>query len=393
MFRLPKWTALVAGAGFGIGLVWLCPPVASRYTASAHVIGTAALDGQLNAWCQAIIRARNPGTGPLSSKLHHPTGDKDNLEIEIATRDRDYSLAVVTDLVDRIRDAGGPSIQVVSPPVVQSEPSFLSLLLGLSVGLLAGAAVHEHLTRGLAILLLSTVASAQSFDVATIKPSAASKGAGDLRATSGTLTIRNLPLQTIIATAFGLADYQVAGPAWLKEERFDLAAKTLAPAADKDDLVPLLQPVLADRFHLAFHRETKELPAFVLVVAKSGPKLEPAADNASGDVPFKKLHKPGAAQIRSGRLTMTQFADLLGRRLGHPVHDSTGLEGSYRISLQWEADTKIAKPGKKPKPGASKDRPSIFTAIQDQLGLRLEARKVPVEILVVDRVDRKPTPN
>ena len=147
MFRLPKWAALVAGAGIGIGLVWLCPPVSSRYNASAHLAGTAALDGQLNAWCQSIIRARNPGTGPLSSKLHHPTGDKDNLEIEIITRDRDYSLGVVTELVDRIRDAGGPAVRVLSPPAVQSEPSFLSLILGLFIGLLAGSALYNRLTR------------------------------------------------------------------------------------------------------------------------------------------------------------------------------------------------------------------------------------------------------
>jgi hypothetical protein len=123
MFRLPKWTALVAGAGIGIGLVWLCPPFASRYTASAHVAGAIALDRQLDAWCQSIIRARNPGTGPLSSKLHHPAGNTDDLEIRITSRDRDYSLGVVTELVDRIRDAGGPAIRVLSPPAVRSEPS------------------------------------------------------------------------------------------------------------------------------------------------------------------------------------------------------------------------------------------------------------------------------
>lgn len=236
-----------------------------------------------------------------------------------------------------------------------------------------------------------TLAPAQTFDVATIKANRGGKGPGDLYASPGALTIRNLPLHTIVAVAYGILPHQISGPQWLKEERFDIVAKTGSPVADEDEMLPLLRPLLAERFHLATHRESREMPAYVLTVGKNGPKLEEA--RAGGDLSFKKVNKTGGARIRGGHLTMAQFAEILSRRLGHPVLDKTGLTGAYLVSLEWAAEKTPKKPGKPGKVKPDKDRSSIFTAIQEQMGLRLEGRKAPVDILVIDHVGKTPEPN
>src|SRR5438067_2312392 len=130
----------------------------------------------------------------------------------------------------------------------------------------------------------------QTFDVATVRPNRTGKGGENLAASRGMLTIRNLPLCTIIGAAYDIYDYQISGPPWLKQERFDIVAKTDIQVTGKGELLPLLQPLLAERFRLAMHRETKELPAFVLTVGTSSPKLEVADATATG-LPLKKAIK------------------------------------------------------------------------------------------------------
>jgi uncharacterized protein (TIGR03435 family) len=248
--------------------------------------------------------------------------------------------------------------------------------------------------RAAGLILIAGSAIAQTFDLATIRPSHAGKGESGVGAAPGTLTIRNLPLHMIIGAAFGIAGYQISGPQWLKQERFDIVAKTDASIAKQDEMLPLLQPLLADRFRLVLHRETRQLPAYVLTVGRNGPKLEPAEDSAAA-MPFKKANKSGGARIHAPSLTMPQFAEILSRRLGHPVRDMTGLTGAYAVTLAWADDTekKREKPGKPGKSQPVKDRPSVFTALQDQLGLRLEARKAPVEIFVIDHIEKTPSAN
>jgi uncharacterized protein (TIGR03435 family) len=243
-----------------------------------------------------------------------------------------------------------------------------------------------------ALMLAGLDAPCQTFDVAVVKPNRAGKGGGNLAASPGMLTIRNLPLRTIIGAAYSIAEYQISGPRWLEQERFDIIAKTDAPLAGEDDILPLLQPLLAERFHLALHRETKELRAYVLLVGKNGPKLE-AADGGAEGLPFKKANKSSGARIDSARLTMPRFAEILARRLGYPVRDMTGLAGAYRVTLVWAAEDNVVKPGKPHNAKPAQDRPSIFTALQEQMGLRLEVRKAPVEIFVIDHIDRTPTAN
>ena len=254
----------------------------------------------------------------------------------------------------------------------------------------------------LAVLVCAAVcASAQAFDVATIRSSQI-KGGGALASTPGTLTIRNLPLRMIVAAAHGIAEYQIAGPPWLSQERFDIVAKTEATVDTQDEMLPLLRPLLTERFRLSTHRETRQLPAYVLRVARGGPKMEIAGDAAPATLPFKKANKSNGTRLHSPHITMAQLADLLAHRLGHPVHDLTGLGGAYSVTLEWSGDENAANPARnnrvsKPsKPNAtrrSRDLPGIFTAVQDQLGLRLESARAPVEILVIDHIEKTPIAN
>jgi uncharacterized protein (TIGR03435 family) len=244
------------------------------------------------------------------------------------------------------------------------------------------------------LLSICTAGSAsvqRTFNASSIRANQTKKDAQELKTSPVTLTIHNLPLNMIIGAAYGIADYQLSGPSWLKDERFDIIAKTDAPVADDDEMMVLLQRLLADRFRLTLHRETKQLPAYQLVVAKNGPKLEPT-DNGS-DLPFNKANKDKGSRIAAEHLTMPQFAEILSRRLRHPVQDATGLTGAYRVSLDWAGDDpkdKTGKPGKETPTGVL---PSIFTALQEQMGLRLESRKAQVAALVIDHVAKTPTPN
>jgi uncharacterized protein (TIGR03435 family) len=143
----------------------------------------------------------------------------------------------------------------------------------------------------------------------------------------------------------------------------------------------MMQILLVERFNLAVHRETKTSQGFAMVVAKNGLKIQPVEDTGG--------HRTNASNgsIRLERATMPQFADTLTRQLRQPVQDATGLKGVFNFTLTYTPDR-----GQNAN-GAEQAGLSVFTALQEQLGLRLEARKVPVEILVVDHCDRMPTEN
>ena len=244
-----------------------------------------------------------------------------------------------------------------------------------------------------AIMLTGADAPCQTFDVATVRPNRTGKGGGNLAASPGMLTIRNLPLRVIIGAAHGIAGYQISGPQWLEQERFDIIAKADASVTDEDEMLPLLQPLLAERFHLTMHRYPRQLHAYVLMVEANGPKLETADAGGGTGLPFKKANKSAGSRIRSANLTMPQFAEILSRRLGRPVLNLTGLTGAYRVTLEWAAENNVTKPGKMGKAKQDRDGPSIFTALHEQMGLRLQARKAPVEIFVIDHIEKTPTAN
>lgn len=245
--------------------------------------------------------------------------------------------------------------------------------------------------RALASLLLSVswTACAQStppprFDVASIKPTPLDQydGSSGIPTGHGRLTGNHVTLKRCIVGAYAIGPGQITGgPPWLDTDRFEISAKAEGPAGD-DDLMLMLRTLLADRFKLALHRETHMQDALVLETAKGGPKLEKAD---AGNSVTNGSHGGIDAKASS----MSQLANLLSRATGSPVVDRTGLDGVFNFKLSWSPDSdKPVKPGEIP----GDTGPSLYTAIQQQLGLRLQARKVPVEVLVIDHAE-KPSEN
>ena len=224
---------------------------------------------------------------------------------------------------------------------------------------------------------------APAFEVASIKPAPPqARGRESVRTSVsvGRLNYTNVSLSDLIGKAYSLQRPQISGPAWLDTERFDIVARI--PAGVRRDQVPrMLQTLLADRFKLQSHNEEKQLPIYALVAAKNGPKLQKAKSTSGlgGNLGPLREHVNGA-------VSMSQFADYLSFRLGRPVRDQTTLEGAYVIVLDWTPDSTASQP-------EAPSGPSIFTALQEQLGLKLAPEKGPVEVLVIDHVERAPTAN
>jgi bla regulator protein BlaR1 len=246
----------------------------------------------------------------------------------------------------------------------------------------------------LRILLLAAVGFGQApppqFEVASIKPS----NSEDRRPffdfqDGGRFTARNIDVRRLIRVAFDIKDFQVAGgPNWIGSDLYDIVAKPPAPA-NHEQVLKMIQSLLADRFQLVIRRETKEMPVYALVVAKNGPKLK-AADGSA----------PKVIRIRRGLLTAPQgetrlLADMLSNFLGRNVIDKTGLTGKYDLKLEWVPDENqvamfagMGVPEGFGAPLPDWHGPSLFTALEEQLGLKLESQKGPVETFVIERIER-----
>jgi uncharacterized protein (TIGR03435 family) len=197
--------------------------------------------------------------------------------------------------------------------------------------------------------------------------------------------MQNVRLNSALKWAYQLQDYQISGPAWLKSERYDIFAKTGTPVPE-EELRRRLQSLLADRFKLKCHRETKVLPAFALVVAKDGPKFERAVGGGESRITPVGKQQPGFT-LEVLNTSISQLADRISGSMGAPVVDMTGLKDSYNFTL----DISRYIPGDSLNP---EDMPAILSqAVQEQLGLKLTPKKLPLEILVVDRVEQVPTAN
>jgi uncharacterized protein (TIGR03435 family) len=231
------------------------------------------------------------------------------------------------------------------------------------------------------VLLVFGTAHGQSprFEVASIRPSAdPSASSSGSNSGHGRLTMNNVTLKRCIMGAFALGPNQIAGgPDWLDADRFNIEAKSERPEDGDTALMVMLQTLLADRFKLTFHRETRTISAYVLELAKNGPKLEKAENEQART-------SNGRGLIEARTITMTRFAEVLSRQMDLPVVDETGLKGAFNLKLEWTPES-AQKPG-------SDDGLSIYTAIQQQLGLRLVSRKVPIETLVIDHAE-KPSEN
>ncbi len=272
-----------------------------------------------------------------------------------------------------------------------------------------------------ALLCFSSSAIAQTtahseFEVAAIKPGSLGLPGGTIRRTpGGRLTVTNMTVKELIAQAWNLQPFQISGgPSWIDSARYDISAKPESSASNWDETALMLQSLLADRFKLTMHRDTKELPIYALVLAKKDGKLGPglAQSKEGGCVvpdPSKPLPRPEPGKLpamscanmimnprflRAVSVPAAKFAVGLSRIIGRTVVDQTGLTGNFDISLDWtpdEAQYMQLPPGVAP-PAPSDAPISIFTAMQEQLGLKLESRKGPVEIFVIDRAE-KPSEN
>lgn len=197
---------------------------------------------------------------------------------------------------------------------------------------------------------------------------------------NGRLTATNVTLLSLLQAAYGLSEARIIGPEWLKTERFDVLAKAPAGASDTD-IGPLLQSLLTDRFWMAVHIEKKELSVFHMVVAKGGVRMSLPESSRPSEAP---PNRGGSMLVGAG--TMSDIASRISLAAGRPVLDRTGLTGRYRFLLIFTPTPPTVQP-------SESAPPDLLTAVQEQLGLKLESKKEAVEVLVVDHADRVPKAN
>jgi uncharacterized protein (TIGR03435 family) len=221
------------------------------------------------------------------------------------------------------------------------------------------------------IVGLAAVAQVSSFEVASVKPvnPLAGPHVVSLIINHGRLNIEAAELRQIVGLAYAVQRVRVlGGPGWADSDQFDIAAKTESADATRDEIRSMLQTLLAERFKLVVHRETKEVPAYTLVVAKSGSKLKAAAPETKSGM-ASTLGPGGREQTVFEASPLRTLVNMLANTLDSPVVDKTGLDGIYDYTFEW------------PDAGSS-----LFASV-GQLGLKLEGRKEPVEVLVMDRAE------
>jgi uncharacterized protein (TIGR03435 family) len=229
--------------------------------------------------------------------------------------------------------------------------------------------------------------SRMQFEVASVKlhtVASPTTGRSGIEETKGLIRIENLSLKAIIQAAYGVKDFQYVGPAWLEGISFDIVAKPPAEYTHQN-LKPLLQDLLAQRFKLAIHHESRDESAFALLIARGGPKLR----EASKPRDYFTV-RPGL--IACTRASTAELASALARILGRPVADNTGLTAAYDIKVEWTPDQAPPSPTGE-RTDVSEPGLSLFTALNDQLGLRLLTQKMPVDVVIVDHVEKMPTEN
>ena len=245
----------------------------------------------------------------------------------------------------------------------------------------------------LAFLLTAGGLWAQQFEVATIKPTFHDWNGGRfIRMESGNLFIaRNHAVRTLLAAAYDLTPKAVlGGPEWIDSLRWDVEART---SGDKRPTpvqqMLMLRQLLGERFEVSFHREKRVMPLYTLTVAKGGSKLKESTLLADDDRPLINVVYPDHVRLPAKNVTMAQFTSLLQRAvLSRPVVDQTGLTARFDFELEWTPDDSQFG-GQGPASWQTEGtKTSLFSALQEQLGLRLEAGRGEVEVLVIDRVSR-----
>jgi uncharacterized protein (TIGR03435 family) len=255
-------------------------------------------------------------------------------------------------------------------------------------------------------------AQAPQFEVASVKPSpppASGRSAaivvrgGPGSSDPALARFDNIDLFSLVTMAYGIGRYQLSGPEWLSTARFDINAR-IPQGATRDQYRLMLQNLLAERFKLALHHETKEIPIYELVVAKNGSKLkespvDPYSPDAGLQPPTRWSSPPPGAANAGGVIPHTKrpiewLLAMLSGLLGQPVTDATGLKGEYDIQLRWSG-TGLQPPVASDTPGAAAADSglTLFEAVQEQLGLKLVQKKAPFDVLVIDHIEKVPTEN
>ena len=240
-----------------------------------------------------------------------------------------------------------------------------------------------------AIALAAARAQSPAFDVASVKPSPPSEtryiniDLGTLK--HGVVTLTNTTLSECIQYAYGLvSEEQIDGPDWIRDRhlRVDITAKT-SPDTPPDKVRLMTQTLLAERFRMELHREPKPVRHLELTVGKKGPKLPVSQDDAA-----LRPNNYSHGRLFYDHQSMHHVAVLLSRQLKQPVIDLTGLEGFYDVHLEWAPEDASGA-----ETAGSEPLPDIFQAVEQELGLHLESRKTPIDILVVDSADKVPIAN
>ena len=251
------------------------------------------------------------------------------------------------------------------------------------------------MTRKVSVLILSCLpflslraADGPTFDVASIRAQA--PGDTTFRVSlpaNGQFRSQGAVAKLLLMVAYDIQEAQiVGGPAWISEEKWDIEARSTGEYS-AEETRGMLQNTLEERFALRSHPETAQRPAYVLTIAKGGPKFKAGTDEGSTNVRTTR----NSIALERGQLA--QMTQLLSAALGRPVIDRTELNGRYDLSLQWDdAPGQQGALGLSETADGTNDRGSIFAAIQEQLGLRLEAQTVPVDVIVIDHIER-PSPN
>jgi uncharacterized protein (TIGR03435 family) len=240
-------------------------------------------------------------------------------------------------------------------------------------------------------LTCCALAAGQTFEVASIHTR--TDGTGDVYTlkpfrfefSGPKLLIENFRLGDIIAYAYDIKDYQLFGqPRWAEIDRYNIsAAGPDGVVLTRDAARPMMRGLLADRFHLNVHTEMKEMPVYALLVAKGGPKFKESPPSAQKLLTLQSMGRASLMTVTAGDMAqlVSQFSK--GNGVDRPVIDKTGLTGAYDYKLEWGDDTAIA---------ADPSVASVFSAFEEQLGLKLEPTKAPVQVLIVDRAE-KPSDN
>lgn len=293
----------------------------------------------------------------------------------------------------------------------QPSSAWTALLLATLAVVAIAAPVSIGALNAPMLTIQAPAPGSPAFEVASVKPNNSGEfGGGFGGRPGGQLVVRNYTLWDIIRNAYDLQGFQiVGGPDWIRRDRFDILAKA-AGDVPTPQMVRMVRTLLADRFKLVVHTETREIPIYAMVVARSdgrlGPQLHPSttdcagfrargarppAPQAPGDRPLCGMRTlPG--RMMAGGYALVDVARNLSSVAGRSVIDRSGLTGTFDFDLTWTPDQLPPGPAPPNAPPIDPDGPSLFTAIQEQLGLKLESTRGPVEVLVVDSVEQ-PNPD